>query len=528
MTPKQIFSVLTERERLVGIGATLLFLSASLIRAAVFVKNESILVPVASGTYREGIVGQPIAVNPVISDNPVDFDLAALVYSTLGDLTTSYELQDDGRVLLIKIKEGVRWSDGAPLTADDVIFTIRALQNPRTRSPWAAEWHNVSAERVSELQVRLATQELDIFFLKNTAKLVVLPQHIFGTVPPENLRLSGYNLEPVGSGPFLFAGLKMRKGGFITEYRLVRNEVYHGEKPFIKKITFKFYNDEVARVAAFRLREIDGFGAESPDALPAKNRRTAIEIIPSTRYYAVFFNGESAGLIQNKELRTALRDAIDKATLVQAIAPGGFAVAAKGPTRFMQTPPPPDRTRLETLKDKGESIHITLTVPKVPFLEKTAAVLKNQWEKSGADEITIASLPLDEIIEKVVKTKNYELLLFGNVPSEIGNIAPFWRSTGAATQNLGRYGDAEVDALFDTIRTAPDPTARARAVEAVEARLEEDVPAAFLYSLPYLYVHTNKLRGFVAPAVIAEPRERFAYVARWYVATARTIKPKTD
>lgn len=312
---KLFFRALPKKERLLfGVAGAILIL-ASATRVTLAFHESSVWVPVQGGSWREGIVGQPIAVNPIISENQTDQDVSRLIYSSLSDITESYEVKDDGRTYILKLKEELLWSNGQPLTSDDVVFTIETVQDPDARSPYAPSWRGVVAERVSEVRVSLALPAPYAFFAQSLERLYIIPAHIFGSVPPANMRLSAYNLEPVGSGPYKFRSFTKRKDGFISEYVLETNENYYGEKPFIKDFYFVFYESSEALQKDFKLRRIDGLGSLTPiepDSLPSS---AAVNFIPMPGYYAVFFNQNLNPLLKDKDFRAAL-DLEDRKSVV--------------------------------------------------------------------------------------------------------------------------------------------------------------------------------------------------------------------
>ena len=95
---------------------------------------------------------------------------------------------------MAKLRGGLIWDDGRPLTSDDVLFTMRTIQNLETNSPIYKNWQGVLVERISELQIKFTLPAPYVFFENNLSRLPIIPKHIFGTIPISNLRLSSYNL----------------------------------------------------------------------------------------------------------------------------------------------------------------------------------------------------------------------------------------------------------------------------------------------------------------------------------------------
>jgi len=211
---RKVIGALNKKERFyLGIMA-LVFIVSALGRITFAVKEKSEIVPVAGGSYIEGVIGQPRFLNPIISTNPVDQDISALIYGKLDDFLDDKKTTEDNRVFNIKIKENLKWDDGTPLTSDDIIFTIKTAQNPENRSPFLKSWQGVIVKRISELRLSLSLPTAYVFFPKILERLPIIPKHIFESIPKENLSLSTYNLRPVGAGPYRFSNFSSRQDGF--------------------------------------------------------------------------------------------------------------------------------------------------------------------------------------------------------------------------------------------------------------------------------------------------------------------------
>ncbi len=537
---KLFFGALTRIERLVFIIAGVLLILTSVTRFALAFQESSVWVPVQGGSWREGVVGQPIAVNPVISENQADQDISRLIYSSLYDITENFDVEDEGRTYVLKLKEELLWSNGQSLTADDVIFTIETIQDPGSRSPYAASWEGVAAERLSEVRVSLALPAPYAYFAENLKNLFIIPVHIFGSIPAANLRLSAYNLEPIGSGPYKFNSFTKGKDGFIGEYRLETNENYHGEKPFIKDFYFIFYENQETLLKDFKLRRIDGVGSLTPIDPAALPSSASISLIPMPSYYAIFFNENLKPILKDDDFREALDIGIDKHSIVEE-ALGNGAETVNGPLgRFGNAPeaiydPEGAREYIASLKD--ENVELTLITPDIDFLKKTAEMIKEDWISVGIGKVNIITPPPAEFIEGVVKTSNYEMILFGNVLEHPLDLFPFWHSSKRFSPglNLSLYKNSKVDTLIEKVRQTNDEGERKELAESAEEIITSDRPAIFLYSIPYTYVHDSDLKGFgLSPEegffgaddsdFLSAPSDRFKNVSGWHVSEVRVLK----
>lgn len=530
---KNVFASLTKTEFRTLLCFGILFLVAGVARVGIAVGENSTLVPVEGGIYREGIVGQPIAVNPIISANQTDQDISSLIYPKISDVVDTYTTEDNERVFLLNIKEGLVWDDAKPLVSDDVVFTIQTIRELGDQSPFSKNVQGVVAERMSELQVRLSLPMPYSFFDETIKKLPIIPKHIFGSIPAQNIRLSSYNFEPVGNGPYRFKTFSQRKDGFITEYQLIKNEMYYGAQPFIQKFVFRFYENEDSLLKAFRLREIDGFGSAGiTETKTLASPQTKIARIPMSRYYALFFNLNTSEIFKNDAVRKALLLAIDKDQILASVFPEGGATLVSGPL-FEQKPSSPDLDEARALlkKAKISGITIALTVPKVEFLEKTAEEVKRQWMNlEEINDVSIRVVDPKSIVEKTIQTNEYEVLLFGNVLENKKDLFPFWDSSQRMYPglNLSFYTNARVDLLIDTIRQTKDIAQQNALLQSAQNEILKDAPAIFLYTIPYTYIHTAGLGGVPyeenSEVMISNPRDRFMNAEKWYVTKARILE----
>ncbi len=547
-TLKLILKSISQKDRVTIAIAFAIFVFALMVTITKTIEESGSYIPVRGGTYTEGIVGQPIMINPVFSSNQTDQDISALVFSDLSSLISDWKLSDDGREYTIKLKEGLLWSDGQPLTSDDVLFTVQTIQNPDSRSPLAKDWQGVNVERISQLQIKFTLPAPYVFFTKNLRTTRVIPKHIFGAIPIENMTLSEYNLEPVGSGPYKFDSFSKQKDGFITEYRLLANTNFSGQEPYISQFIFRFYasNEELAN--DMRLRRIDGFGSALPLGAETQSLpRITVENVPMPRYYAIFINSVNNPVLKDGNLRNALNAAINKEAIASDIFKGNATpmesplfknLISFEPQSALGTSTIPAWTNTGTVPSydpvaaariiaglKNKNIQLTLLVPKVPFLEKVAEKIKSDWMTAGISDVTITQEDTDTLVDSYIKTRNYDLLLFGNVYENPADLFPFWHSSQRFYPglNLSLYQNTEADKLMESTRQQNDPETQRANLEREEQILMNDNPAIFLFSMPYFYAHSSRLNGF-NPGTLTAPEDRFRGVENWNLSSVRILK----
>ena len=276
----QLPKVLNCRERWLAGGLILAILISVVLLGINFYLNRSHIEPEIGGQYREGILGQPRYINPVLAQtNDTDRDLVRLIYSSLfkyngqgeliPDLAESYALGENGLVYDIFLKENLLWHDGEPLTADDLIFTIRTIQNPEYKSPLRNNWQSVEIEKIDQRTVRFKLKNAYAPFLHNLT-VGILPKHLWAGISAQNFPLALYNLKPVGSGPYKFKESTRDEAGKIESITLTRFKDFYltdsigRQGPFIKEFVLKFYDNQDGLIKDYRQRKIDGLSFISP------------------------------------------------------------------------------------------------------------------------------------------------------------------------------------------------------------------------------------------------------------------------
>ncbi len=517
---KSLYNAWSRNERLVFWGALIVFITTFSIAASFYIQDNTVSVPKRGGEFREGIVGQPIFINPALPGSEADRDLSRLVFSSVTDIADSIKLDEDERTYNVRIKENIRWQDNEKLTSDDIIFTLETIQDPSARSPLFVSFHGVGAERVSELEVKFTLQNPYAFFIKDHLKnFLIIPKHIFADTPVENMQFSIYGLKPVGSGPYKVASHKSDEKGVINQMSLEENENYFGEKPYIPEMTFKFYRNSAELLRAYNSGQIDGFGLSTAESLGEVKLRHNVYYLATSRYYAAFFNQSASNeKLKDLKVRRALSLTFDRAALVEDIFKSR-ATPLYGPTTLSEAP----NYAIDTSLLKG--LELSITAPEEPFLVKTANTLKSAWESHGA-VINLKILPLKNIQEEVLRTTDYELLLFGNIVKESQDLFAFWHSSRRfyPDQNLALYQNKNVDAELETYRKTFDEQKRLTLLEKISDMISSDAPAVFLYSPDYLYIATSNLGGIDTTKTINTASDRFADVTKWYVKTKRAFK----
>jgi peptide/nickel transport system substrate-binding protein len=555
-TLRKIFHTLSNRERLT-VNALILVVAISLVISIIgFYYHLTKAIPISGGDYTEGIVGQPVYVNPVLSSgNDADADLCALIYSGLfkydadgklvPDLAQNYEVSDDKLTYTVHLKDNIKWQDGENFSADDVLFTIQTIQDPAFKSTLRQSWQGVGIEVVDEKTVNFLLQTPYAFFMNNLT-IGIIPKHIWETVPPANFLLADYNLKPVGTGPYKFSNFQKDADGNIISYDLVANDDYFGSKPYITNFSFSFYFDEDSLLDAYNNKQIFGMSYISPskvkDIKSSRSSNTFSISIP--RYFAVFFNQQKSKALASRDVRKALSQTTDRQSIISEV------LAGQGKELYSPIPPgsfgsTDDVKKFgydinaanKTLDDAGwkkgddgfrskdgQPLEINLVTTDWPDLAQTADLLKAQWEKAGA-KVNVQSLPVADVQQNYIRPREYDALLFGQVLGIDPDPYAFWHSSQTRDPglNLALYSNPDVDKVLEAIRKESDEKNRLDDFKKFQQLVADDLPALFLYSPNYLYLVNKQVQGINIHSMVT-PDKRFSDVTGWYVKTKRIKK----
>ncbi len=301
---------------------------------------HSLLTPKVGGEYSEALIGQPKYINPLFSStNDVDADISSLVYSGLfkydnnkklvPDLAEKFTIAEDQKTYDIVLKKNLKWSDGEPITTDDILFTFETLQNAETGSPLITSFQGVRVEKSDEDTIRFTLKTTYAPFL-DALTLGILPEHTWSEIQPTNIRLAKFNIQPVGSGAWKFEKMIKDNTGNIQSYSLINNDNYYGKKPYLKNLAFKFFTNQTEAVAALRSQSVSALSFiphNLKDKVNGKNLNIFNLQLP--QYTALFFNKSVATELKDDDLRLALAQAIDKNTLIkESLSGDGTAIEA--------------------------------------------------------------------------------------------------------------------------------------------------------------------------------------------------------
>jgi peptide/nickel transport system substrate-binding protein len=288
-----------------------------------------------------GSTDTPDSFNVFTSLEPVSWEIMNLNYDFLFgigsdmkptlDLATEFPtvenggISKDGKVITIHIRSGVKWSDGQPLTADDVAWSFNFNIENKTKVYYGQMPHILRAEVVDPTTVRLHCDAIQAD-LENSY-IQILPRHVWSKIPANQIVSTYTNAPPtVGSGPFTVADWK--KSGYV---HLVRNPYYWGTKPTLTDIYFETYQNVDSMTADLKAGNIDAAQFIPAAQFAALKNNPDIQAVSYNLLVWDYLNlncytGKSTGnpVLRDPAFRKALNYAVDRQALCN-IAYGGLA-----------------------------------------------------------------------------------------------------------------------------------------------------------------------------------------------------------
>jgi peptide/nickel transport system substrate-binding protein len=540
------------RRGLLALGAGVPLLA--LITVLVLVFRGVILAPEAprpGGAYVEGLVGQLGSLNPLFGEATAGSnDLDALLFEPLvrvlptgaiqGRLASRWDVSPDGRTYSFTLRPNAHWSDGSPVTADDIVFTVRTVQDPQFPGALLNQsWKDIIATAVDNQHVRFALPGHNAGFLANLQLLYIVPAHLLAGKSVAELASASPNLNPVGTGPFRLVDQS------ADRIQLERNP-FAWRRPWLNTLTIRSFSSQQAALDALDRGQVDGLANLSPSGTERERSNKQVNVLAASTYqYAELLLNLKAEepYFQDVKVRQAIAKAIDRTAIIREVL-GGQAIPDDGPIPRSITwaydaaaqQPPHDVAGAGKLLDDagwamvngvrtkgGTSLSFGLTVSSdVPPYQRVAEKVAEQLAEVGivaeVRPVTTASLIHDYLNPRAF---DMTLTAFDNGPDP--DVYTFWHSSQAHTGGFNFAGmkkNVFIDGDLEDGRNTLDLAIRAKAYATFQEDFAKEIPAVFLYSPRYVMAISKRIHGVRLDSAI-EPEERYAYVSDWYVEVGR-------
>ncbi|MGW5098087.1 ABC transporter substrate-binding protein [Streptomyces nodosus] len=430
----------------------------------------------------------------------------------------------DGLTYTYTLRDGVKFSDGKPLTTDDVVFTYRTVLDGKTNNTSRSELDAVKDVRASGGNRVVFTLKYPYAPFAGRTVLPIVPEHIAGKQDPNT---GSFNTEPVGTGPYVLSAWS--KGEKLT---FKANPHYWGGKPKVRTFTMAVIADDSVR--ATRLRSGDLDGAVLPPQLAAtfkgENGKKTYRA-NSYDFRAVTLPTENK-VTGDRAIRRALDAAVDREAMVAKILDGAgrpaygplpmddpwFAKSVERPRDLAGARRILDEAGWRTGKDgirvkDGRRASFTLLYPSGDKVRQDHALAYASDAKKAGIDVTVESATW-EVIEPRMKD-DAVLAGFGSAGDPDFGLYTLLHSSlaGDGFNNMARYSDPAVDKALDAGRRSRDRTVRANAYDTVQRALVENPGYTFLTHIDHLYVLADRWQGLTTQL---EPHEHGFASGPWW------------
>jgi peptide/nickel transport system substrate-binding protein len=508
--------------------------------------------PAQKLSFTVGIVNDVDSLNPFIGILAESYEVYQLMYdylvgssakdfSPVPGLAESWEVSEDELTWTFKIREGVKWSDGRPVTARDAAYSFnRVMKGTFEQTNYGNYVTNIAEVKATDdATLVMTTKEPSPTMLR--LAVPILPEHIWKEIDDKEVSTFDNEKDAVGSGPFKLE--EHSTGQFV---RLSANKSYWGGAPKIDEVVFRVFNNADAMIQALRKGEIDF--ADELDAAPFNSLKDVEGITAVAADYSGFnelgFNtgaaldtGEPIGdghpALKDKRVRQAIARAIDKQALVQRVL-GGYGTAGAGviPALYQNLTFKPgngealtfdlaeanrlldeagyrdtDGDKVREMPNGGRPLRFRLHGRQESSNSQQAVPFFQGWLRDigiATDVKIVEENRLNELIAQ----GEFDLFEYGWVvePDPDYQLSTFtcasrsYKSGNDITANLSDsfYCNPEYDKLYEQQKVTIDPARRAEIVKQMQRILYVDAPYVVTYYYDELQAYrSDRFTGFV-------------------------------
>lgn len=508
----------------------------------------------SGGTLVVAMPGDADVLLPPVTSSLASLNIADRIYPRLAEIGAGLNTVDDSAfapslarhwehrdsvTLVFHLDPRARWQDGPAVTADDVVFTFALYTDPLVAAPLrpnlaaiASVTKDGSLTVVFRFRRRYPEQLFDA-----TYHMRIVPRHLLDSIPRARLASAALGRAPVGVGPFRF--VRWEAGAVIE---LAADTASFFGRPRLDRLVFRVLPDVSAAVSALIAGEADAIEVipqrdEIERALQAPDLR--LIPYPSPFLAGIVFNLRPGRLFADQRLRHAIALAVDRETIVRSIfGPFGQVPAgAASPQQWIATLPVRqfpfdtaqarrelgalgwrDATGDGMLSRQGVPLRFTLLVPTTSRLRQQAAVLLQAELKAVGVDLRI--LPLEfNLFQRRTAAGDFDASFFSlTLDPTPSSLRQFWSSASVGGDNVGGYASPAFDSILAEAVAAPSRAAAAPLWAAALDRLNDDVPAIFLYAPRNNAAVHRRFDG-----VSIRPDSWLATVAAWSVPPDRRL-----
>lgn len=506
------------------------FLSVAALSAALMLGGlEAATAQERGGIMHYGRYADSIFIEPVLNDANVDIWIMANIYETLivptkdgkgllPGLATEWSVNPAGDAVTLKLREGVKFSDGTPMTAEDVVWSLKRASNP-DNGIWnflVASIDTVTAPDALTIDIKLKHSDPTILSALSVFNTAIMQKARFEAMPgdTDQAKAEEYAKNPVGTGPFILESWD--RGATM---KLVKNPNYWGTGedgkplPYLDGVTFEVIPDDATRILKLQSGDLDGaefipFARVAElDADPDIN----MELFPSTKVNDIIMNvrpmldGKPNPLMDDK-VRQAMNYAANKDALVQVVTYGVGTpltsyMSASTPMHAGDTPLYPyDLAKAKALM--AESAYPNGFETSILILAGNqddlgiATSLQQMWDPLG---IKLEIKQMDNASRTALYRKGTFTMRTGGWTNDIADasqITSYYAYSPLIDSRHTSWKNEEVNKLFEASQSEMDVAKRTKQFARIQEIFNSSGPILSMYATPYPVALRNNVHGF--------------------------------
>jgi len=511
------------------------------------------------GEYSEATLGEINSMNPLYAVTNSEKVLAKLMFANLvspdssgherAELAKTVTMDKTGKIWTLTLRENLTWSDGEPITADDVVYTIDLINDTTAKTMVAINFANVKYKKIDDLTVEFTLPSTYIDF-RDSLEFPLVPSHVLKDISPALVYESDFSTKPVTSGPFLLNAMQV--GGVTslsmqTVY-LNRNEDYFLRDVTLGSFTLKTYanTDDIAE--AMRAGDIMAT-AELPERQDfGKSISERTNLVNGGAF--AFLNNQSE-VLKDAKVRQAIRYGLDMDKLREDIRSGEYLdypiLETQAPELSYPELPARDVEKAHKLLEEAKLIYneeerkvynvdgglvtINVAVQKRDKILDVAEKLVAQLNEMGFEavlNIFDETQSATDFFTSVIKPREYDILLYEVDLGVSADPFVYYSSTQATESgwNFSNYRNSLADVNLLSARITPDKKLRTAKHNAFLKYWVNDVPAIGIYRSVLVYYYSSNVQiysdYFNSEIVLTDALDRFADVRYWSV-NKRTV-----
>lgn len=488
---------------------------------------------VDGGTYTEATLGEVKSMNPLFATTSSEKVLSKLMFATISTidysghagagLAESIKSDESGKIWTVKLRDDLKWSDGEPITNEDVLFTAELIKNPAVSSIYDSNLSNVkiSENEQGEIVFDLPVSYADFITALN---FPVVPKHVLVDADPKTLIENSFSNAPVTSGAFSYNATQVSEGEEKIYY-LSANPNYYMGKLMLNSFAVHTFSTKEDIIQAVNAGSVSGTAElTETEASQVATGQFLVKKSSLNSGAFIFFN-TSHDVVKSTEMRAAIRQGIDMEK-IRAEASDNSALdypLLKSQIELTNYPAIPERD-FEAAKAKiaelsgGESVHLEVATVNSGYLPGVTEAIKTELESLGFEVSVTVFEENQEFINNIASKRNYDILVYEVELGADPDLLPYFHSSQASSSglNLSNYRDALVDDLLLGARDATNNEVRVKKYEMFLERFVSGVPAIGLYQPNLTYYYNKNVRTFNDVQLVTA-LDRFVDISEWAV-----------